>query len=700
LFAGKPIFMKKIFTLGASLLLVFYSFCQLTVTTNPSSSTICSGNSVSITASATPVSYTSSTITFNPYDPTLYTTNVLVDDNTGTYTGMPNNFTALSTGNLDDGRWDNIALPFSFRFYGNIFNSIHITTNGWIGMGSTNSISTGLGATIPAAGLPNDVIHAITTDLTFSGNVPANNTTTTAALQYFTVGTIPNRKFVVDFSALKFLSAAGTAGVQVILYETTNVIEIHTASCTNTTKTKSQGIENGTGTVGTAVTGRNNTSTWSAAANTAYRFTPDVINYTWSPSATLNTAAGATVIATPTGTTTYTVNATNASNGQTGSANVTVTINPSSFTLAGTAGGAQVCQNITVSSSGTSYRDGTCTLIATLLPTGGGTALTNSVNTCVKVENTAGAMGTSNLYLARHYDAEPIVNAATATANVTLYYLQSEFNNYNTLAGSYNQKLLPSGPSDVTGISNVMIRQFHGTGTNPTNYTGASADFTNATAGFSVTWNATRNWWEVVVPVNGFSGFYITTAPAGVLPVTLEYFKASQTDNLNKLSWKVNCTSAKVNFEIERSSDGRSFTTITTLTADRLRCNQPFDTDDNQPPAGLNYYRIKITDDGGKFYYSNIIILANKAAGFEIERISPNPVMNENAVLKINAGEKSVINIIISDISGKNIAVQTATIIAGKNQITLNTRNLTGGTYIVTVSSGSQSRQSVKLVKL
>jgi hypothetical protein len=684
--------MKKVFTLSIFLLLLINSYGQLTVTTNPASSTICSGNSVSISATATPVSYSGSVITFNPYDPTLYGGNFLVDQ-LGTYTGTPGYVEPLSFGNLDDGRWDNIALPFSFRFYGNTFNTIHLSTNGWIGMGSTNSTATGLGAAIPAVAAPNNVIHAITSDLTFSG---ASNP---AILQYFTVGSSPNRKFVIDYSNLTFLSATGTANVQVILYETTNVVEIHTTNCTNTNKTKSQGIENSTGTVGTAVPGRNNTTSWTGMSN-AYRFTPDVINYTWTPATGLNTATGATVVATPSATTTYTVNAVNASNGQTGSANVTVTINPASFTLAGTAGGAQICQNISVSSSGTNYRDGTCTLIANLLPTGGGTALTNSVNTCVKVESAAGAMGTSNLYVARHYDIEPIINAATATADVTLYYLQSEFNNYNAQAGTFNQKLLPTGPSDVTGINNIIIRQFHGTGTNPTNYTGASVDFTTATSGCSVTWNATRNWWEIVVPVNGFSGFYLTSGPAGVLPVTLEYFKAAQTDNVNKLNWKVNCTSAKVTFEIERSDDGRSFSVIGTLSADRLRCSQPFDIDDQHAPAGINYYRIKIIDENGKFYYSNIITLINKAVGFELGRISPNPVTNENAVLKVTSGEKTNTTISISDISGKISITQTAVLIPGINQVQLNTRNLAAGTYIVTVSAPGQSRQSIKLLKL
>lgn len=693
--------MKKIYTLIILALFVQAVNAQLTVTTNPSTTTsVCGSNSVSITATATPVTYTLNSIAYNAYDPTMFSTTVLVDDNVGTYTFTPNYFEPLSSGNLDDGRWENISLPFSFRFYGTLYNSIHITTNGWVGMGSNNTTSTGLGAAIPSAALPNNVIHAITSDLTFSSGIPANSNTSTAALQYFTVGSSPNRKFVIDYSALKFLSATGTASVQVILYETSNVVEIHTLNCTNTNKTKSQGIENGTGTVGTAVTGRNNTTTWASPSNTAYRFTPDVINYTWSPSGGLNTTTGATVIATPSTSTTYTVNAVNASNGQTGNTTVTVNVDPASYTLAAASGGSQICQNISVSPSGTNYRDGNCNIIANLQPTGGGTALTNSVNTCVKVETASGTMGTANLYLARHYDIEPIVNAATATANVTLYYKQSEFDNYNTLAPGNNQKSLPTGPADVTGISNIILRQFHGTGTNPNNYTGASVDFTTATAGFTVTWNATRNWWEVVVPVTGFSGFYITSGPLGILPVSLEYFRGTQNaSGANVLAWKVNCTSDKVSFEIERSANNINYTTIATITANQLRCAQPFESADDSPTPGINYYRIKIIDENGKAYYSNVLVFVTKTKGLNIESISPNPVRNENAVLKINAGDKAAVNIAVTDFAGRIISQQSAQLIPGVNNITLNTQKLTSGTYHITVYSSNQKPETVRLIK-
>ena len=680
--------MQKCYLLLVLICVTNFSFAQLTVTTNPVSASVCSGNSVSITSSATPIGYTTSAISNNVYDPTLFATTILVDQ-------LNSTVVPVSTGTLDDGRWDNITLPFSFRFYGNIFNAINISTNGWIGMGSTNTTSTGYAVALPNAAAPNNVIHALSADLTFAG---ASNP---AILQYFEVGTAPNRRFVIDYSNIKFFSAVGTANLQVILYETSNLVEIHTTSCTNAHASdfKAQGIENSTGTVASVATGRNNTISWTGMPN-AFRFTPDNISYTWSPATGLNTTTGATVMATPATTTTYTVNAVNLSNSQTGNTTVTVTINAASYTLAGVAGGPQICQNISVSPSGTTYRNGNCNLIANIIPTGA-SPVSNSINTCIKVDTGATKRGTATLYAARKYDIEPLLNPypASSTATITLYYLQAEFNDFNLKASDSGHKPLPTGPADATGISNLVLRQCHGTGTNPSNYTGPSQDFTTAVGGFTVLWNAARNWWEITVPVTSFSGFYVTSTLVTVLPITINYFKGIQTEDKHMLFWKVNCIASKAFFEIQRSGNGQQFITMASITADQLRCSQPFDIIDEHPLNGINYYRLKVIDPDNKFIISNTLSFEIKTKEFEILTISPNPVLKEDALLKINSRKKSQINIRISDLAGRLISNQSVALNKGVNLVVLKTQSLAKGTYQVTAFSSGELPKTISLIK-
>ncbi|MBL0145747.1 MAG: hypothetical protein IPP48_08275 [Chitinophagaceae bacterium] len=676
--------MKKIYSFVALLCLSQFCLAQLTVTGFANNSTICLGSSTNITASATPVTYN---VTAIPNALIAdYGVNILADP--AGITGVTP-MTRSAGVNNDDCRWDGINIPFTFRFFGNPYTSIKVSSNGWITFGST-SITTGYGS-IPSASEANNAVHGITGNLTFVSS---------GILEYFTYGTAPNRIFVVSYQNAPFASGGGTATFQIHLKETSNIVEIHTTSCTNTTLSKTQGIENATGTVATVVAGRNNTTNWTSTGFTnGYRFTPDAINFSWSPSGSLSSPTGAAVIATPTATTTYTINATNASSGATGSTTVTVNIDPASNTLAATAGGAAVCQNISVSAGGTNYRSGTCNLIAGVIPAGA-SPVTNSINTCTQVDLTSTKRGTADLYAARKYDIEPILNPTTSTANIKLYYLQSEFDDFNTRAADSGHKPLPTGPADATGISNVLLRQFHGTGTNPTNYTGAAVDFTTATSGFTVVWDATKNWWEVTVPVNGFSGFYLSSSKVGTLNIGLNYFKGVQLDKKNILSWKVSATSTQAKFELQRSADGNSYTTIHSLTATKEQCDNPFEFTDNNPLAGKNYYRLKFIDVDGKATLSNTVLLTQKTSKYSLIGINPNIVVsNQNPTLKINASEKGTVTIVLTDFSGRVLQKQAAQLQIGLNQIVINTNGIATGAYNVTTYSNSDKPQTLKLIK-
>lgn len=672
--------MKKLYLLPLTALISSLSFGQLTVNAVAADPTICAGRSSNISATASPVGYTASAITCDPS--VLYGMNYLADGGA--------QITPLSFGTLNDGRWDNIALPFTFNYFGTNYGSICVSTNGWIGLGSTNPTATGYNFVLPATNNPNSVIHAMTANLTFA--------TATTSLEYFEDGSFPNRRFIVNFGNVAFVSAAGTANVQVMLYETSNIIEIHTSDCSNTSMNKAQGVENSTGTIATVATGRNNTASWSGMPN-AYRFTPDNITYSWSPSTGLNTTTGPNVISTPSSTITYTVTATNTVNSQTGNANVTITVDPASYTLASVAGGPQVCQNITVGVGATDYRDGNCNLITTITPAGG-SPVSNNINACNRLEMGSSKRGTVNtLFGPRQYDIEPQFNAPTATANVKLYYLQSEFDEFNTKAADSGHRFLPTGPADATGISNLMIRQFHGTGTNPLNYTGATQDFTTAFSGFTVVWNATRSWWEVNVPVTGFSGFYLTSIKTGSLALNLDYFKGVQIGKKHHLNWKVICTSAEARFEILRSGDGVDYTVIGNITASHLRCNDPFDFIDETPHKGTNFYRIKMIDVDGKTSLTNIVLLTLKTTRFDLLSLSPNPVTSGNAKLRISATEKNVMNITVTDFAGRVLQQQSVNIQAGLNEVPININKLSAGVYLVKAGMQGEKAQTLRLVK-
>ena len=348
-------------------------------------------------------------------------------------------------------------------------------------------------------------------------------------------------------------------------------------------------------------------------------------------------------------------------------------------TLSGTADGVQVCQSGTVHAAETYYIDSNCNLIAGINPSGA-SPVTGTVNTCVQIDASIQFYG-GHPYVQRHYDITPVTNAANATATVTLYYTQAEFDDYNLVRGI--NPALPATSSDATGIANVLITQYHGAGTAPGNYTGAAVlinpDDNN------IIWNNTLSRWEITFDVTGFSGFYVHTNPGSVvLPLHLLSFSGTKQTNSNLLQWQ---TSNEINtqqFIIERSTDGRNFNSIGTLPAKGID-NARYGFTDTNPFTDNIYYRLKMVDNDGKFTYSNIIRLTNQT--ISQLAVYPNPVKD---FITVQANDRNVIGTTakIIDMSGKTIK----TFLISNNFEIVDMSGLSAGLYLLQTANGNTQK--------
>lgn len=98
----------------------------------------------------------------------------------------------------------------------------------------------------------------------------------------------------------------------------------------------------------------------------------------------------------------------------------------------------------------------------------------------------------------------------------------------------------------------------------------------------------------------------VTLNVLSVLPLTLLEFSGNATGNKTSLQWK---TADEVNtsvFEVERSANGSSYTTIGTVKAVGHNANS-YSAIDEKPVAGNNYYRLKMKDLDGKFTLSQVV---------------------------------------------------------------------------------------------
>ncbi|MBX3255490.1 MAG: T9SS type A sorting domain-containing protein [Chitinophagaceae bacterium] len=243
-------------------------------------------------------------------------------------------------------------------------------------------------------------------------------------------------------------------------------------------------------------------------------------------------------------------------------------------------------------------------LIAFVTPAGG--APINGTTTAkVWIEGVQPAQ-----YVRRHYEITPATNAAVATGKIILYFTQADFNAFNLVSAIK----LPTGPSDGSGKANLLIEKRPGVSSDgsglPDTYTSGIAETINPADG-DIVWNAAVDRWEVSFDVTGFSGFFVKTI-SGILP--LRWLSVSGNINTQKqveVSWKVEEQQVR-NYEVEKSIDGRSFSSITSISSKGNGTND-YQYTDVIHPGSVAYYRIKQTDFDGNISYSSVIRLSGQA---------------------------------------------------------------------------------------
>jgi Leucine-rich repeat (LRR) protein len=330
--------------------------------------------------------------------------------------------------------------------------------------------------------------------------------------------------------------------------------------------------------------------------------------------------------------------------------------------------------------------------ITTLTPGTDAYALAGSVTALETVDDSILTFQNAP-YVQRHYDITPSLDPTTATATVSLYYTQSDFDAYNTYVTSHslNLPLLPSGGADN---GNIIIAQYHGsfTGTSsPDNYNQGSQVIKPIAA-----WDATDNWWTVTFPVSGFSGFFLSTGNIP-LPLTLLQFTGAPQGYQVNLQWQTTAEQNTKQFIIQRSPDGNSFDPIGTVAAKNTSGQNQYGFNDTHPSTGNNFYRLKMQDQDGRFTYSPIVqvVIGDLPASC---LAYPNPATNSTSLL-FNASTAASYSIEITDQSGNVLTRLTGTSAVGLNKIDIDVHSYAPGTYILTLTGTERGRQSIHLLK-
>lgn len=200
-----------------------------------------------------------------------------------------------------------VTLPFNFCFYGNMYSHAVVGANGLISFNASYAgqyCPWSFSQQIPNPVLPTNSIFGAYHDIdpSVGGNI-----------NHAVLGEAPCRTFVVNFNNVPQygFSCPYSTTQQIVIYETTNIIDVYIANkpaCTSWNSGNAViGLQNATGTTGIAPPGRN-TGVWSAT-NEAWRFTPNgTANYSvsWYDEDNQLIGTGLSVEVCPDQTTTYT----------------------------------------------------------------------------------------------------------------------------------------------------------------------------------------------------------------------------------------------------------------------------------------------------------------------------------------------------------------------------------------------------------
>jgi hypothetical protein len=188
-----------------------------------------------------------------------------------------------------------------------------------------------------------------------------------------------------------------------------------------------------------------------------------------------------------------------------------------------------------------------------------------------------------------------------------------------------------------------------------------------------------------------------------ILPIKLIDFSGEiYSDNQNILFWQ---TAEEVNtekFRIDRSYDGINFEPVHFEIAkgEQVGANYHF-IDDVDDVASIIYYRLVSIDyDNSSEIFKVISIDRNISKEFSL-KLYPNPSYN-NTKLQINSDDVSEVLIEIFDLVGNQISSEAILLLEGKNDINLNTTNLSEGVYFIKLFSLSADsyKSNQKFIKL
>ncbi|MBX2909711.1 MAG: T9SS type A sorting domain-containing protein [Chitinophagales bacterium] len=195
--------------------------------------------------------------------------------------------------------------------------------------------------------------------------------------------------------------------------------------------------------------------------------------------------------------------------------------------------------------------------------------------------------------------------------------------------------------------------------------------------------------------VSEFSEFWLHGSTSGApLPVEMLYIEAKNINNeYIKINW---ATATELNnrmFEVERSTDGTSFSKIGTVMGNGTSTERhDYSYNDKTAAVGIRYYyRLKQIDFDEAYEYSPVVSEMLKGDEmFKVSEFVPNPAA-DNAKIFITTGKEQGIQIEMHNYIGEVVKHGAMYLNKGNNTVSFDFADLAAGTYTTRIVAGTNT---------
>lgn len=165
-----------------------------------------------------------------------------------------------------------------------------------------------------------------------------------------------------------------------------------------------------------------------------------------------------------------------------------------------------------------------------------------------------------------------------------------------------------------------------------------------------------------------------------------------------RLSWAIANNEVINNFELQRSLDGREYTTVAVLFASAKRGTENYAHSEPVNTTGKVMYRLKMLNKGFDTYYSTVLIYNAKQASDSEVRIMGNPVTNKLS-LSFGKSYSESVDIKVYNMSGVIVLNSKINRVDRNNTITIPLNPaMNPGMYVAEINDGVKN-QALRFVK-